>query len=368
MTESQRLSGRTHMLSEIQEQPAALQRVLSGTLAAVEQVAEEARGRAIDLIVLAARGTSDHAALYGQYLFQYLNGIPVALATPSLFTLYGAAPRLDHALVIGISQSGESTDIVEVLQRAREMGALTVGITNNEGSLLARTAQHALFCQAGPERSVAATKTYTTTCAVLAMLAACMPGGEPLRAGIDHLPALALAALKSEPAIARIAERYVYARDCIVLGRVFQYSTARETALKLAETCYLLSLPFSSADFRHGPLALVERGLPVILFAAPGQSVEDALELLRWLREHDADCLVITEDERLLELATTGFRLELPRLVGEKVTSVGPTSASELLAPIPYILPGQLLAHYLALHKGLDPDQPRSISKVTRTR
>jgi glucosamine--fructose-6-phosphate aminotransferase (isomerizing) len=115
-------------------------------------------------------------------------------------------------------------------------------------------------------------------------------------------------------------------------------------------------------------LALVERGLPVILFAAPGQSVEDALELLRWLREHDADCLVITEDERLLELATTGFRLELPRLVGEKVTSVGPTSASELLAPIPYILPGQLLAHYLALHKGLDPDQPRSISKVTRTR
>jgi len=184
------------MLNEIREQPVALQRTLNSTVDAVRHVASEAEQRGVDLVILAARGTSDHAALYAQYLFQYLNGIPVALATPSLYTLYGTSLRLGRALVIGISQSGESTDIIEVVARAREAGALTVGITNQEGSQLALTAQHTLLCHAGPERSVAATKTYTTTCVALAMLAAYMPGGEPLRDGIKQLPELVTAALK----------------------------------------------------------------------------------------------------------------------------------------------------------------------------
>src|SRR5436305_2286149 len=203
MQEQSRPVGRTHMLDEIQEQPAALRRVLSSALDPVREVALEAQQRDVDVVILAARGTSDHAALYAQYLFQYLNGIPVALATPSLSTLYGTSLRLGRALVIGISQSGESTDIVEVVARARETGALTVGITNHEGSKLASTAQHNLFCNAGLSRSVAATKTYTTTCAVLAMLAAFMPGGEPLREGIEQIPELAAAALKSEANAAR---------------------------------------------------------------------------------------------------------------------------------------------------------------------
>src|SRR5437016_13869046 len=172
MLEHSRGTKRTYMLEEIQEQPEALQRVLSATIDPVRRVCLEARQRGIDLIILAARGTSDHAALYAQYLFQYLNGIPVALATPSLYTLYGASLRLGRAMVIGISQSGESPDIVEVVAQAREVGALTVGITNQEGSRMAMTAQHTLLCHAGLERSVAATKTYTTTCAVLAMLSA----------------------------------------------------------------------------------------------------------------------------------------------------------------------------------------------------
>src|SRR2546423_4549128 len=257
MPESSLPAGRTYMLNEIQEQPAALRRALSNSIDAVRRAALEAKQRDIDLVILAARGTSDHAALYAQYLFQYLNGIPVALATPSLYTLYGASLRLGRAMVIGISQSGESPDIVEVVAQAREVGALTVGITNQEGSKLATAAQHSLFCNAGLERSVAATKTYTTTCAVLAMLAAFMPGGEPMREGIEQIPELVAAALKSEEMAARVAERYVHARDCVVLGRVFQYSTAREMALKLEETCYGLATPFSTADFRHGPAALV---------------------------------------------------------------------------------------------------------------
>jgi len=357
------------MLDEIQEQPAALRRALSSALDPVREVALEAQQRDVDVVILAARGTSDHAALYAQYLFQYLNGIPVALATPSLSTLYGTSLRLGRALVIGISQSGESTDIVEVVARARETGALTVGITNQPGSALATTAQHSLFCDAGAERSVAATKTYTTTCAVLALLAAFMPGGEPLREGIKELPALVTAALRSEERAARVAERYVHARDCVVLGRVFQYSTARETALKLEETCYVIATPFSTADFRHGPAALVEGGLPVIVFAPPGRTSSDAFELLQWLREREADCLVVTEEERLLELATVSIPLKLPALTGlvSPVTGVQ-TSVAELLAPIPYIIPGQLFAHYLALHKGLNPDQPRGLTKITRTR
>src|SRR5438874_3308172 len=380
MPESSLPAGRTYMLNEIQEQPAALRRALSNSIEAVRRAALEAKQRDIDLVILAARGTSDHAALYAQYLFQYLNGIPVALATPSLYTLYGASLRLGRAMVIGISQSGESPDIVEVVAQAREVGALTVGITNQEGSRLAMTAQHTLLCHAGLERSVAATKTYTTTCAILAMLAASMPGGEPIRDNIERIPDLVTAALTCEEILARVAERYVHARDCVVLGRVFQYSTARETALKLEETCYVVSTPFSTADFKHGPAALVDRGLPVIVFAPPGRTSADSLELLQWLHENGADCLVVTEDERMQELATTSVRLELPALA-TGVTPATPgaggrndpakdvrASLAELLAPIPYIIPGQLFANYLALYKGLNPDQPRSLTKITRTR
>lgn len=368
MSEYSRPTRRTHMLDEIQEQPEALRRTLTCTIGPARQVALEAQQRGVDVVILAARGTSDHAALYAQYLFQYLNGIPVALATPSLYTLYGASPRLGNALVIGISQSGESTDIVEVIAQSRESGALTVGITNQQGSQLATTAQHTLLCHAGLERSVAATKTYTTTCAVLAMLAAFLPGGEPLRQSIERIPELVTAALKSEEIIAHVAERYVHARDCVVLGRVFQYSTARETALKLEETCYVVSTPFSTADFKHGPAALVDRGLPVIIFAPPGRTSSDSLELLQWLRERGADCLVIAEEERLLELATIPVQLKLPPFTNESAPETYRASIAELLAPLPYIVPGQLFANYLALYKGLNPDQPRSLTKITRTR
>ncbi len=371
MQEQPRPQGRTHMLDEVREQPEAVRRTLANTGDAVRQVAQEAKQRGIDVILLAARGTSDHAALYGQYLFQYLNGIPVALATPSLFTLYGASLRLERALVVGVSQSGESTDIVEVVARSREAGALTVGITNIEGSSLTKTAQHTLLCHAGLERSVAATKTYTTTCTVLAMLAASLPGGEALQNGIQQIPDLVSAVLQSEDRIARLAERYVFARDCVVLGRVFQYSTAREMALKLEETCYIVSTPFSTADFRHGPAALIERGLPVILFAPPGRTVEESLELLQLLRERGADCMVITEEQRLMEAASNSILLKLPEIDGVQQTGAAARNeqinVAELLAPIPYIVPGQLFAQYVALAKGLNPDQPRGLTKVTRT-
>jgi len=379
VTETALSTPQTLMLQEIQEQPVALQRTLDNTKDMARRVALEAQGRGVSMVLLAARGTSDHAALYAQYLFQYLNGIPVALATPSLYTLYGASLRLEQTLVIGISQSGESPDIVEVVAQARAAGALTVGVTNHEMSLLANTAEYTLLCHAGPERSVAATKTYTTTCLVLAMLSAFMLGGEALQDGIERIPDIVTAALESEAHIAQIAARYVYARDCVVLGRAFQYSTARETALKLEETCYIVATPFSTADFRHGPAALIERGLPVIVFAPPGRTSADSLALLQWLRERGADSLVIAEEEQVLALATVPIQLTLPTVMNGIVHTTGDvsggkdtkkataTSITELLAPFAYIVPGQLFAQHLALQKGLNPDSPRSLSKITRT-
>ncbi len=379
MTETALSTPQTLMLQEIQEQPVALRRTLDNTKDMARRVALEAQGRGVSMVLLAARGTSDHAALYAQYLFQYLNGIPVALATPSLYTLYGASLRLEQTLVIGISQSGESPDIVEVVAQARAAGALTVGVTNYEVSLLANTAEYTLLCHAGPERSVAATKTYTTTCLVLAMLSAFMSGGEALQDGIERIPDIVTAALESEAHIAQIAARYVYARDCVVLGRAFQYSTAREMALKLEETCYIVATPFSTADFRHGPAALIERGLPVIVFAPPGRTSADSLALLQWLRERGADSLVIAEEEQILALATVPIQLTLPTVMngivhrigdvasGKGMTKAIATSITELLAPFAYIVSGQLFAQHLALQKGLNPDSPRSLSKITRT-
>lgn len=359
----------TFIWNEIHEQPMAIRHALDSSLPEVLKIAEEAGRREIDLIVLVARGTSDHAALYAQYIFQYLNGIPVMLATPSIVTLYGARLHLARALVIGISQSGAAPDVTGVLKQAREGGALTVGITNVEGSVLANAVEFALYCAAGPELSVAATKTYTTTCAILAQLAAHLPGGKELIDQVGRLPDLVAAALQSEPAVASAAQRYVHARDCVVLGRAFQYSTARETALKLSETCYLVATPFSTADFRHGPTAVIEYGRPVMLYAPPGRTLEDAYELLKLLKEKEADTIVVSEDPRLLDLATTPISVQLPALsatiLGHEASA--PIEVTELLSPVPYIVYGQFLALHLSVGKGLNPDKPRGLTKVTRT-
>lgn len=365
----------TDMLREIREQPAVVATALNAAGEPARLIAAQFASRGCDLILIAARGTSDHAALYGQYLFQYLNGTPVALATPSLFTVYGGALRLDRALVVGISQSGQAPDIVEVLTHARQAGAYTAGITNFADSPLAQASEQVMLCHAGLERSVAATKTYTTTCAILAALASVLPGGEVLQPHLARVPDLIQAALATEQTVRSAVARYVHARDCVVLGRGFEYSTARETALKLEETCYVIATPFSTADFRHGPAALVERGLPIILFAPPGKTASETADLLQWLREQGADCVVIAQDEQVLARATTAIPLHLPPLRPDAVSQTnvsaeaapGRVSIDELLAPIPYIVPGQLFAHYLALSKGLDPDHPRSLSKVTRT-
>jgi len=340
------------MLDEIAQQPEALARTIREERAKVEKLGRHLRGRGVRLVVLVARGSSDNAALFGRYLLEITTGIPVALAAPSVHTLYGARLRLDGALVVGVSQSGEGEDINRVLDNARACGAHTVGITNEPESSMTRLVDETLLMHGGRERSVAATKTYTGQLLHFYMLAEALSDGGA-RLGYEAIPDFAARALELRPDIERLVERYVFMENCVVVGRGLIYANAFEMALKLMETCYVVAERFSSADFLHGPLAVVERHFPIFAFAPPGVTLGGVRELLRRLKELRADTLVFTSDDEIARCCTNAVRL--------------PGEIGETLAVIPYIIPAQLFAALLADHKGLDPDAPRSLAKVTRT-
>ena len=340
------------MLQEIAEQPAALARTIEAEQGKVERLGAFLKQRGVDLIVIVARGSSDNAALFGRYLLEVITGIPVSLAAPSVYTLYGAKLKLERAVVIGVSQSGEGEDINCVLENARSSGAYTVGITNEPSSAMVGLVDEALFMHGERERSVAATKTYTGQMLLFYMLARALADGHH-DLGYEAIPEYVTTALEQQPAIRELVERYVFMENCVVVGRGLLYGNAYELALKLMETCYVVAERFSSADFFHGPLAMVERHFPVILFAPPGATLEGSRRLMERLHELHADTLAITGDDETARLCTRSIQL--------------PSEINEFLAPIPYIIPAQLFAALLAEAKGLDADAPRSLSKVTRT-
>ena len=341
------------MLDEIAEQPAALARTIKEEEKKVIRLGAFLRERDVRLIVLVARGSSDNAALFGRYLLEITTGIPVSLAAPSVHTLYGAQLNLSDALVVGVSQSGEGEDINVVLEHARARGAYTVGITNESASSMTKVVDETLLMHGGRERSVAATKTFTGQLLLFHMLARALsraPGRAPDYAA---LPDLANLALERRATIESFVARYAFMENCVVVGRGLAYANAYELALKLMETCYVVAERFSSADFFHGPLAIVERHFPVIAFAPPGVTLGGVKELLSRLNELRADTLVITGDDEAAGLASRAVRM--------------PAEIDEFMATIPYIIPAQLFAALLAEAKGIDPDAPRSLSKVTRT-
>jgi glucosamine--fructose-6-phosphate aminotransferase (isomerizing) len=338
---------------EILEQPQVLQRLLKEERARVEQVAEAIQERAPRFIVIAARGSSDNAARYGQYLFGAANRMPVALATPSLFTLYKQSPLLDGTLVLGISQSGQSPDIVTVLEEGRRQGALTLAVTNDPGSALAEAAEHTLCLQAGREQSVAATKTYTASLMALAMLSTALAEDVGRFQTLQAVPDWLASVLASAADTIRAAERYCYIEACVALSRGYNYATAFEIALKLKELTYILAEPYSSADFQHGPLALVERGFPVLAVVPEGGMAGELVELLGQLRQRGADLVVISARSEALALAQTPLRL--------------PADIPEWVSPLVTVVPGQLFALGLTLAKRFDPDHPRGLHKVTQT-
>jgi glucosamine--fructose-6-phosphate aminotransferase (isomerizing) len=340
------------MLREIAEQPGALSKTIAGEGAKITKLAKFLRQRDIDLIVLVARGSSDNAALFGRYLLEITTGIPVSLSAPSVHTLYQAKLKLARALVVGVSQSGEGEDINRVLENARASGAYTVGITNEADSTMTSLVDETLMTHGGRERSVAATKTFTGQMMLFYMLAAELAGAAT-RIQYEKIPEFAQQAVEQRPAVLELVQRYVFMENCVVVGRGLAYANAYELALKLMETCYVVAERFSSADFLHGPLAMIERHFPVIVFAPPGVMLPGVKGLIERLRELHADTLAITSD------------LEIARSCSRAI--IMPKAIDECLAPIPYIIPGQLFAALLAEAKGLDPDAPRSLSKVTRT-
>ena len=350
------MSNKSQLLSEIYEQPEAIRRMLETEAERVAWISQQLSPYEFSYALVAARGTSDNAARYGQYIFGTINGLSVALAAPSLFTRYHTPPKLEGALVIGISQSGQSPDIVAVIEEGRRQGAPTIAITNDLESPLAQAAEYKIGLGVGKEYSVAATKTYTAQLTALAMLALSLKGSPIQLDPLQILPDVLEQALGSEPQAQAAASSLSTADHTVFIGRGFNYSTAWEISLKCKELANMQAEPYSSADFLHGPIAMVETGFPVNLISM-GNTFRDELSALGETL-HERGGSLITIGDRTLEGHIEGHDLFIPV----------PSGLPEWLSPIAAILPGQLLAYHLAKRRGFDPDQPRLIRKVTLTK
>jgi glutamine---fructose-6-phosphate transaminase (isomerizing) len=342
----------SHTYQEIHEQPQVIERLLHEERKVIEELAHAIQKSGVTHVVIAARGTSDNAGRYAQYLLG-ASGLSVGLATPSLFSIYQKPPRFGKALVMGISQSGKSPDIVAVLAEARRQGALTAVITNAPQSDLAGFGDIVVDLRAGLERGVAATKTYTAELGAIALLGALLTGEAEMLADLGRLPAAVASVLDMEESISRAAPRYRYMERSVVIGRGYNYCTAFELALKMKELTYSIVEPYSSADFLHGPLAMIEPGFPVIVIAPGGKMQPGMQSLVKTLREREAEIISISDDPKIL--SESRIPLELP------------VSVPEWLSPLTSILPGQMLAMYIADVRDFDVDSPRGLRKVTET-
>ncbi|MCB9586924.1 MAG: SIS domain-containing protein [Polyangiaceae bacterium] len=344
----------SQLLSEIEEQPKTLARLLELGRSAAMEAARRIRAFQPSWVVIAARGTSDNAARYAQYLFGAHNRLGVGLAAPSLCTLYDAPPDMRRALTIGISQSGQSPDIVSWVEEARRQGGATLAITNDPSSPLALSADSCIPLSVGEEKAVAATKTYTGELLALGMLSAALSGKQSNWEALETVPGAVRTAISKNQQIESLAQEFAGSSQFLVLGRGFNYCTAFEVALKIKETSYIVAEPYSVADLLHGPVAMVDEGFPCLVIAPSGQALAGASELVELLRQRKAHVVVLSDDTELCRRGQASLKL--------------PRGVAEWASPIVSVVPGQQFAHALAVAKGLDPDTPRGLSKVTRTR
>ena len=338
------------MAQEIREQPAVLARLLSQGQSDVNAAVELIKARNPKFVQLVARGTSDHAALYAKYLIEVSLGLPCGLASPSTVGLYHSQIKHgEDVLLIAVSQSGHSPDLVSYVEAWRLAGAATIAVVNDTTSPLAIASDVVIDIRAGAEKAVAATKTFTSQMLALWMLVA-MWSGTGLGAA-ESLPGLASTLAASPAAIEEVAQRYRFADRVVVTGRGYAYPVAREGALKMMETSYVAAHAFSGADLLHGPIAMVDASTPVLAVAPVGIGATSMQESMQNLRDRSIDVVAIGSG--LGQAATVS--VELPNL-------------PEQLAPIAAAIPLQWLAWQLALDRGFDPDNPRALNKVTRTR
>lgn len=344
----------TLMWKEILEQPVLLHANVAKNEKAITEILAAIAAKPVQLVAFAGRGTSYHAALYARYLIETYIGVPCTQTLPSVLTIYGGKLQLANALVIGVSQSGRAEDVLEVIHTAKAQGAITVALTNDPASPVAKAAQFHLFCAAGDELSVAATKTFTTEAYTLMQLVARWSGDAGLAEDVALVPGLVETALQISESVRQKTPHYRFMKEAIMLGRGIAYPIALEASLKLQETCYVGARAFPIAEFHHGPFAVLDRDFPVFVFAGKGPAKEVSREMLEKLRTAQPDLTVIGNDPELLALGETSIRL--------------PDSGSENAAFFAYAVAAQMFACSLSLARGLNPDAPRNLSKVTITK
>jgi len=336
------------MRREIDEQPQRWQELLDREGTQLRELRARIRRRLPRLVLFVARGTSDNAALYGNYLVQTSLHVPAASASPSVVSLYGATPDLRDVLVVAVSQSGKSPDLVGFVEMARRQGASTLALTNDVQSPLARISDDVVDIRAGRESAVAATKSYTGELLALAALFS----DDDVTSLLPSLPALGEKVLRQAAVpVEELAARYRYADRIMTAARGYSSASAREAALKLVETCYLSAHGMSAADLLHGPVALLDQSVPLLCFASEGPDAAEMQDLATLAAGRGVAVDVIGDGT----------------VESDTLPALWPSGVSPALRPILEILPAQLLAAVASVARGFDPDSPRGLSKVTRT-
>ncbi len=342
------------MWEEIMQQPKILERCGVTNERIIHEIVEVLKISNIHSIVIAARGTSDHAGIYAKYVIECCLGIPVSLAAPSVVTVYGKRMSFKNCLVIGISQSGKAADVLEVLREANRSGGVTVSITNYLDSPLALESRFHLYTDAGIEESVAATKTFTSQMYLIARLTAVWSNDSSMESELDRVPTKVLSTIQTLGDIKEKVQRYRYMNECFVLSRGINYPIALEAALKIQETTYVRAKGYATSDFYHGPFAMIEKDTPVILYAPEGPCLKYASEMVKKLKEIKAELIIVSNNSSIVEAANTSFDI--------------PETDNDIISPFFNIVVGQIFACQLAIAKGLNPDMPRGLNKVTITK
>jgi glutamine---fructose-6-phosphate transaminase (isomerizing) len=343
----------TLMWEEILEQPAVLQKCLDNNKI-INDIKRKMASTDIRFVVIAGRGTSDHAAIYGKYIIECMLGMPVSLAAPSIITTYDAEVNYRNCLVIAVSQSGQAKDALEIIRQGNRCEAVTVGITNDEGSPIAKEAHFHLFTDAGPEKSVAATKTFTAQMMLLAHLVAELKAGAGMMKELSMVPKRLYDVIALKDEINATAVSFSHMRHCFVLARGMNYPIALEAALKIQETSYVEAEGFAISDFYHGPIAMVDRKTPVLLFSPRGSTMSDSIGIIERLDKLKANVLLVTNDKDLASKSSFSFII--------------PDTDNDVISPFYNAVFSQMFACSLSLAKGFDPDRPRSLKKVTITK
>ena len=345
----------TKMLKEILEQPKVLAGIEKENESTLKALVLELKGKNINHVIFAGRGTSDHASIYGQYLLGIYKGVVSALAIPSCITLYDGNLDMANDLVIGVSQSGKAADALAVIEHANNQGAITVAITNDKASPMAKAAKYHLYCAADLEVSVAATKTFTAQMYLIALLTAYWSENGELLDSLRKLPGFAEQMLENcQENIESHIERFRYMKEGFVLSRGITYPIALEAALKIQETCYIKMKGYAISDFYHGPLAQLDSDVPVIILASKGKISDDVKAIYEKIEEIGIQPLVVTDDVLLCNNLKNSILL--------------PNTGCEATQAFLFAIFAQRFAEYLSVSKGLNPDAPRLLKKVTITK